>query len=352
MRELDFDFCLKCGTCIASCPVDSLQLEEEGPSLNGKCIACGLCYSQCPQFVSTEESGEQVFKEDYISDGIGVFEEGYSVLAKNSEISEKGQDGGAITALLTSLIEEGFIDGAVLAGIGDEPWNPEPKVAVTGDEIIECAGTIYTRAAQSLGVEEAVKDYGLKEMAVVGTPCQIRALRRMTFSDIPIRKLGSKIKLLIGLFCTEAFPYPDLKKFVEEEMNTDLEEIKKMDIDKGNFILYLDGENQEETSIGSMKKYASTPCHVCDDFSAELADISVGSVGAPSGHSAVLLRTQVGIEAFERAQKSENLEYESIEDVKPGIGLIEKLSSKKRDNAHEEIENRKEDELPLPPNAK
>lgn len=351
MSELDFDYCLQCGSCVASCPVGVLQLGEKGPEIAGGCISCGLCYSQCPQLVSTAEVAEHVFGEEFDQGDFGPFKRAYSAHAKNPEVEERGQDGGVITALLVSLLENNYIDGAVLTASGDEPWRPESKVAVDKEEIIESAGTIYTREPKILGVRNAIDVYGLEKIAVVGTPCQMRALRIMETSIGGLRNLSSRIKLLIGLFCFESFPYSNLKKVVEKELNRDLENVEKMDIEKGTFILYSEGKPNQELPVSSLKKHAAAPCKVCEDFAAELADISVGSVGAPSGQSMVLLRTARGMKAFDRALDLEPLELKPLEKTESGVKFVGKISSNKKERAQTEIEERKEANQSLPPNV-
>ncbi|KXA93264.1 hypothetical protein AKJ65_06470 [candidate division MSBL1 archaeon SCGC-AAA259E19] len=293
-----------------------------------------------------------VFGENYESSELGRVKESYSAQANDSEIKEWGQDGGVATAILASLLEEDYIDGAIITESGNEPWNPVSKVALNREEVIKGAGTIYSLGSPLLSSEEAVEKYGLENIAVVGTPCQMRAFRRMKTGNKQFRRVGSRIKLLIGLFCTESFPYSDLRRIVEEELETNIEKVEKMDIDKGKFIVYTDEGEKEGMPVSSLKKYAFPHCHVCHDFSAELADISVGSVGAPLGHSAVLLRTSIGVEAFDFLLEREVIRASPLENVEPGAGLIEKLSSNKRGDAREEIEERKENEQSIPPYAK
>jgi len=48
MWKVNRDVCLRCGGCVAVCPVSALELRESGPEENGKCIACGTCEKVCP----------------------------------------------------------------------------------------------------------------------------------------------------------------------------------------------------------------------------------------------------------------------------------------------------------------
>ncbi len=347
--ELDFEYCLSCGACIAACPLGSIEFENGKPKLTGECTSCGMCYYQCPQFKNTNEVSEILFEGERKSESIGEYREAYSARASESDILEEGQDGGVVTALLAALLEEGYIDGAIVTVSGDEPWKPVPKIATTKEEILEGAGTIYSRGPIVTGVKEAIEELGLEKLAVVGTPCQMRAFRRMEQGQRSLQKIRSKVKLLVGLFCTEAFSYPNMIKIVEEELGMNIEEVEKMDITKGNFTVYSNTGSEESIPVKELGKYATEACHVCDDYSGELADISVGSVGAPGGYSAVLTRTDIGAEAFATARETGAFEAEPLNDVKPGLGLLEKLSSRKKEGNREEIEKRREEGQSLPP---
>lgn len=351
MSELDFDFCLSCGACLASCPNGCLELEEDRPKITDKCYRCGLCYYQCPQLVSTETLATRLFGEKLRSENLGEYKKAYSARATNSEIHERGQDGGVVTALLKCLLKEKHIDGAVVTVTGKDPWNPVPKVATDEDEILEGAGTIYSRGQIVAGVSEAVKHYGLEDIAVVGTPCQIKAFRRMESGKLDATKLRSNVKLLVGLFCTESFSYSNVIKIVKNELGKKIGDIKKMDIRQGDFTIYGKDNSKESIPVKDLKKYVTIPCTICDDYCAELADIAVGSVGAPEGYSAVLSRTDVGVKAFEKVLSLENLDSESLENVKPGLELLERLSSQKKKNNRKEVERRKKNKQSLPPAA-
>lgn len=348
-KELDYDFCLSCGSCVASCPLDSIELDDDGPALKGRCTSCGLCYDQCPQFVSNRELAKELFGKSPEPEGIGIYERAYSARTNVSEIQSNCQDGGIVTSLLVSLLEMGYIDGAVVMGTSEEPWSPEPKVAKSSEELIKCAGTKYSPGPMLMGAEDAVDLHYLEQMALVGTPCQVKAFRRMEFGDRAAWGISSRVKLTLGLFCMENFPYKNIEKLVKKEFDVELSEISKFDIDSGNFIVYCDGKPKDEVDVKSLDRYVFTPCKVCGDFTSELADISIGSNGSPSGYSTVILRTLVGVQAFEQAAQSESFEAKPLEDVKPGMSLVERVSLSKKRGAEKEIRRRVEKGESLPP---
>lgn len=349
IRELGSDLCTRCGACVTSCPHGSIKLED-GPSLDGVCTACGMCYSQCPQFTTVLGDAEEIFGEKADFEGVGLYKNAYSARSKIPEVQEKSQDGGVVTSLLVSLLDSDFIDGAVLTGIGEKPWKPEPHVAISREEIINHSGTIYSPSSAIKGLRDAVDRYKKDNIAIVGTPCQVKGLQRMKLADRGAKKYRSRVKLIIGLFCMESFPYENVLKIVENELGVDISNVEKFDIEKGNFIVQTEDE-EAKIPVKNLKEFMCTFCEVCLDFAAELADISVGNVGVPGGYNAVLTRTDTGEEAFRKTAEANSIEYEPLSEVEPGLGLIEKLSDNKKEERKEEIERRKEEGQPMPPRA-
>ena len=336
-------YCLACGACVASCPHDCLAMEGEAPTLKKTCMNCGICYEECPQVIDQRELEPKIFGRELSGEEVlGIYRQALSVEAKPSDIKARAQDGGAVTSILASLLEGGFIDGAIVMGIGSLPWQPSPKVAKTREELIACAGTKYARGPLFLRLRDAVDLHYCSRVAIVGTPCQIAASRRMQLSELTNRRLGETIKLHIGLFCMHAFEYEKFfRGVIEKQLRTPLSEVVKFDIKRGRFIIYRRNKPRRELALEAVEKYNYFPCRVCFDYTAELADISVGAVGSPIGQSTVLIRTQTGTEAFDAARRFRGLNVLGLEEVKPGIRVIGKLSREKRLRAARELERLK-----------
>ena len=78
-----------------------------------------------------------------------------------------------------------------------------------------------------------------------------------------------------------------------------------------------------------VKQYARKSCGVCDDFSSELADISVGGLGL-DGWTFTIIRTEKGEELFASAEKAEFIKTKPIEEGAFSLSLLNKLTKKKR----------------------
>lgn len=200
-----------------------------------------------------------------------------------------------------------------------------------------------------LGLRDAIDLYSCEQIALVGLPCQIKAVRRMQKSERVVHRLTDAIKLCVGLFCSRAFPYEQFfKRVVEGKLDTKLAEVAKFDIKGGRLLIYRRGKPRRELAIDALEQFVDVPCRVCPDFAAELADISVGAGGSPLAHSTVLLRTQVGAEASEIAEEMKAFNARPIEEVKPGMEAIRRLSISKKRAAKEEMKRRRKLGKPLP----
>ena len=75
-----------------------------------------------------------------------------------------------------------------------------------------------------------------------------------------------------------------------------------MDIAHGKFIIFTNDSLVKEIPLKEIKEYTWPSCRYCKDYTAEFADISVGSVGAPADDwNSVIIRTKVGEEIFDSA---------------------------------------------------
>jgi len=343
------DYCIGCGSCVATCPVQALERVNEKPALKGVCINCGICYGTCPEVVDPNSLQMPVFGAPPNDEVLGTYRHALSVEATDSGIKIRSQDGGAVSAILISLLEAGYIDAAIVTGTRDLPWYPVAKVATTPKEVLECAGTKYSRGPTSLGLREAVNMYYKKKVAIVGTPCQIIASRRMGLSTPRNAHLSDAIKLRIGLFCSGVFKYEDFfKNFIEKNLQVPLASVDKFDLKGEKFIIYLKHGPSRELPLSEIRPYIDLPCRICTNFSAEMADISIGYAGSPAGRSTVLIRTELGEEAFAMAGGRGRLSVVDLASVRPGLEGVRQEALKKKALAAQTIEALRNEKKVLP----
>jgi len=222
-----------------------------------------------------------------------------------------------------------LIDGAVVSGKSQEnPFLPVPILATTPEKIVESAGTKYTCSSALMALPEVIKQKKT-QVAFVGTPCQIQAIRKMQMNNV--KKMSAPIKYLVGLMCSECFDYEGLmENHIKGKLGINLNDITKMNI-KGKMLVTTPA-GTTAIPLADIKQYVRTSCSVCEDFSSELADVSVGGLGL-DGWTFTIIRTEKGEELFTNAERTGFLESKPIEDGAFSKGLLLKLTKKKKDTA-------------------
>ena len=326
------DRCVSCATCVVVCPFNCLEYNEGQPRLVKKCENCGICPQVCPKYDWLWSKVEEfVFgRQRKADEDFGIHRRLVLAQATDKKILEKCQDGGAVTALLTYALQNGIIEGATVSGLAeDRPLYPTPKLATTPKEILENAGTRYAYSPNMLALQEGVKERK-KSLAFVGTPCQIHAIRKVQM--FPLKKYSTPLQFVVGLMCTESFTYEGLfEKHLKQNMGVDLNDVAKMNI-KGKIIVSLKSGEEKSIPLSEAKQYTRQSCNLCNDFSAELADISVGGLGL-SGWTFVILRTEKGEQIFDGAVKAGMLKTRAVDEEPFAKTLLTKLSKKKSQNS-------------------
>lgn len=46
---VDKDKCTGCGTCVDSCPVEAIKVNDKAKIDEEECIDCGTCVDECPE---------------------------------------------------------------------------------------------------------------------------------------------------------------------------------------------------------------------------------------------------------------------------------------------------------------
>lgn len=348
--ENEDETCILCGLCTRICEervgISAINFVNrgviraiEGPigksigaHLSNECIGCGACAYICPTGTLTLDDiykkirstfpiskvEERTFGRIRTKDEIlGIFEKCYAVKSKRGDVLRGSQDGGAVTSLLAFALDEKMIDSAAIT-TADDNWVPEAKVATSYDELKEGLGTRYTYYPSGIGISEAV-NRGYKDIGFVGLPCQVGSLRRVITSDQPFTLGKEKVKLLIGLFCMNIFKQ-GLMDYVRDNV-IPLADVRKVDIKGGKLKVFDKDDELHTVPLKDIAGYVNKGCHACRDYTAELADLSIGSIGSKPGWSTTVVRTDLGGEILLGAIEKGYVEAEELTDLSDLIRL-------------------------------
>ena len=345
--------CHRCGGCVTFCSAvnyGALELDSEGKPRyadQDKCIECGLCYTICPEIDELDEETKQGLQW---SSPIGRVIETSIARATDPTIQAKATDGGVVTALLVHLFKTGRIDGAIVTRQTGS-FQREPFLAESEEDIRRAAGFFFDTSHGMKNFSDYYLTYsqfrefnpliqkGLHRVAFVGTPCQIRAVRRMqTLNIIP----SDTIKFCLGLFCSGNFVFGEKQQTkIAKIGNFQWKEVRKINI-KEDLIVHLNNGDVIKIVLDELEFMKRFACYFCPDYSAEYADVSFGGIGAAEGWTTVIARSPVG-----RAIEADAKSKEAIEDNRQGdfqksrsqaLNKVKAWSAKKKDAA---LKNRK-----------
>jgi coenzyme F420 hydrogenase subunit beta len=323
--------CTGCAACVVVCPLNCLQYHAGKPDFSGQCSGCEICSRVCTRYVASRAVAERfVFgRERRAEEKFGVYHRVLVAKSTDPEVLKVCQDGGVATTLLTFALNNKIIEGAAVSSTTKQkPLQPLPAFATTTKQLLESAGTKYSYSPNLLALQEGIKQ-NKKSLAFVGTPCQVEALRRIQM--IPIKNYTERLKLTIGLMCSECYSYEGLvEDYIGRKLQINPADVDKIQI-KTKLILTMKSGNVKEYPLKDLHQCARNACKECTDFSAELADISLGGLGL-NGWSLVVVRTETGKEFFEKAVTSGLLETKPIETERHSLELLIKLSTHKQNH--------------------
>jgi coenzyme F420 hydrogenase subunit beta len=246
--------------------------------------------------------------------------------AKDPDIRQSSASGGLTTALLLYALDQKKIDGAIVAAMSPEkPWRTKPVLARTRQEVIEAARSKYTLCPNNIALREIGK---MDRVAVVGLPCHIHGIRKLQ-SHKALSRLASRIVFTLGLLCGSNRHHEATEHLIQEYSDVNLGEVERFE--------YRGGINAQEIKIFTRdKKELTVPatewrvisqsmtkdrCRMCCDYSAEVADLSLGDICDPRSSTkripnwnSLIVRTGKGQRLIEEARGAGIIETSPLEE--------------------------------------
>ncbi|MFX0060410.1 MAG: Coenzyme F420 hydrogenase/dehydrogenase, beta subunit C-terminal domain [Candidatus Hodarchaeota archaeon] len=322
---IDKDNCVCCGACIAICP--RLEIKKNKPVICKYDPTCSLCYKYCSKtYFPQNYFRDKLFGDaPYKDNSLGDFQDIIVACSTNKEILEKAQNGGIVSTILYYLLEHKIVDGVLLTK-KDKEWFPKPFIAKDPEEILDLGGSIYSVAPTLSVYREAVEELKLKKLCYVGMPCHMPAVRKIQLNP-PLSKDYGIITIIIGLFCSANYSYESLKSICENKLNISIEDVSRFDVSKGNLITITKNNQIKKIPIKETYKYHFSSCQYCKDYTAEFADLSIGSIGTLSDNlNSIIIRTKIAKSLIEELKKLKKIKIFNQLD----INKIKKASNKKK----------------------
>jgi dihydroorotate dehydrogenase electron transfer subunit len=327
-QELDSEIiktgkCVYCGACGAFCANIKFDPEKEIPIEDGSCKdinTCregfGLCYNLC---LKTNVQEFPVCLLDRWTFGkkhdkiLGHYKKIISAKLTDVAREKLPREAGPITALLFIAMKTGLIDAAIVTE-KDNDFRPSPMIANSQKDLFKAIGYKPSQSPTLSLIGEAINK-GYNDIAIVGTPCQIHALRKLQNHPSFDFEAYDLISLAIGTFCFGTFHNKQLFEFfIENDINPS--EIIKIETDKENFkmIITTKSGNHEIPLNYIYEKSIRNACFSCSDYTSEFADISVGNIGSQDEYKTIIIRTKRGKEVVNLAIDEQFLEVKPVKD--------------------------------------
>jgi coenzyme F420-reducing hydrogenase beta subunit len=292
--------CSGCGVCVAACSKGVLYWgEEQHPLLEEREKTLGLsrhklrtcevcekfCELSCPRLVNRMPIPPLSM-----------------VSARTATVAQSDTPNDVIRSLVVSARSAGLIDGVVMLDM--DPWTLEPvaRVATSVAEIVGGVGMQYLWAPVLSVLNQAIFEFGLTRLAVVGPPCAAEGARLLVNAENErLWPYQQALRLIIASFCTGIYMPGVVSELLERGMGISRHEIRGLStsVRDGTLTVLLWDDTERTVPLTDVEPFTRYGCGSCDDYLGETADIAVGSLGAQPGYATLIVRTPAG-EAFVR----------------------------------------------------
>ncbi|MDF1539236.1 MAG: Coenzyme F420 hydrogenase/dehydrogenase, beta subunit C-terminal domain [Candidatus Thorarchaeota archaeon] len=204
----------------------------------------------------------------------------YIVRSTDTEILAHSESGGAVASILKCALDAKLIDGvvAVKAKNGDR-FAGIPVLLQDSSDLLETTGSLHCSAPN---IARFVKEYldGASKMklAVVGKPCDIRAIIELQKRE----QIDKENVTLIGFNCTGTISPATARQMFREEFKINPDDIISEEVENGRVTITLKDGIEKSKSLQSLEKKGfglRENCRRCLYNIPVFADIAIGKWG-------------------------------------------------------------------------
>ncbi|GAB7016054.1 Coenzyme F420 hydrogenase/dehydrogenase, beta subunit C-terminal domain [Methanogenium cariaci] len=199
--------------------------------------------------------------------------------ANDAGILEKGECGGAVTALLKYALESGMVDAVLTVKKGYDIYDATPVLIKDPAELADCAGSLH---CGTVLLPKLIKKYldGAKneKLAVTLKGCDAKAMYELAKR----KQINLDNVVMIGLNCGGSVSPITARKMIADKFEMDPDSIVKEEIDKGQFIVLDENGEHKGISIDELEEAGygrRTNCQRCKTKVPRQCDIACGNWG-------------------------------------------------------------------------
>ena len=307
---IETGLCTLCGACSGFCPYLTYYRGRIAVLDNCTRTNEAQCYQYCPRtYIDLDTLSRAIFLSPYSAEPLGHAKAVVMARSADTKVRAGAQYGGVVTTILSFALQKRLVDAVLLVRT---LWDktPQPFVARTTDDVMQCMGSNYMACPLLHGYNQFSKEHisGDCRLAIVATPCQVLSVAKMK-SRPPQNKLNiANVKLVIGLFCTWALIPDRFSSFLRKAVN--LADVIKFDVPPppaNRFDIYTKS-GRISLSLEQIREFTMPACAYCTDMTSEFADISVGAAEGIEGWNTVVIRSEAGDELWQRLTTEKKVE--------------------------------------------
>lgn len=312
--------CVGCGACEGVCLQNAIKFKLDSRDCIYKpvvdlnnCSWCMRCERVCPS--NSENSTHMLDNSSVKNDNVQIFM-GFST---SFSMRRNGASGGIITSLLLHMLNRKLVDAAIISKM-DAKGRTKSFATNSIDTILSAQGSIYFQTLTGKLIKEIMKSG--KRYAIIGLPCQIRAIRKAEGIFPSFRRDKC---IYLGLMCNHINASWYLEYIIKHVFRENHENLVEISHRKGAWpggivlrtahrSIYI-SLNEFWKGFPSLDFSCPIGCLFCEDHMNNSADISVGDAWIRKvmkrdkmGTSIIIARSKRGLEVIEKAMEENVVE--------------------------------------------